>query len=157
MKREKVNFELCFATFDDVDAIEALLYPNYFNESHYSDLTYDPLQTKATIASWIPETVILAKLDGKIIGILAMYFMNSYYKEKEGDVVIFYVLPEYRGTGVSRALVAALDKVSKEVGAKVVYTSSGSGMGENNNKLYANLYKKFEFKELGTELIKKYG
>lgn len=156
-RRGKVDFELSYATPQDINAIEGLLYPHYFNESHYSNMTYDSAQTKETIASWLTETCILARVNGRVVGILSMYFMRSYYKELEGDVIIFYVLPEYRGTGVARGLVAALDAISKEKGAAIVYTSSGSGIGETNNKLYANLFKKFGFEELGTELIKKNG
>lgn len=149
-----VKFSLSFATFEDVDAIENLLYP-YFEESTYSGLTYDPLATKHTIAQWIPEVCILAKVDGEIVGITAFYFLNTFYKEPECDVVMFYIKPEYRGTGISRGLVNALTTIADQNQAGIIYTSSGSGMGGKNNDLYANLFKKFGFQELGTELIRK--
>lgn len=155
MKKGKVQFDLSFATYADIEDIENLLYPHYFEESTYSDLTYDPEMTRKTITSWIPETCILARVDGVLVGVLAMYFTRTYYKEYEGDVVIFYVHPDYRGAGVGRGLVNALKEVSDKLGAAVVYTSSGSGMGEENNKLYTNLFKKVGFEELGTELIRK--
>ena len=155
MKRKLADFDLSFATFDDVDSIQNMLYPAYFEESTYSGLTYDPEMSKKTIASWIPETCIIAKVDGEIVGIVAAYFVRTYYKQKEGDVVIFYTRPDYRGTGVARGLVNALKEIGDKVGAAVIYTSSGSGMGGNNNKLYANLFKKVGFEELGTELIRK--
>lgn len=155
MKDKRVNFDLSFATYADLGDIENLIYPHYFDESAYSDLTYDPEMARQTILQWIPETCVLARVDGNLVGILAMYFTRTYYKETEGDVVIFYVLPEYRGTGVARGLVYALKKISDKQKAAIVYTSSGSGMKGNNNKLYANLFKKVGFKELGTELIRK--
>lgn len=153
MKKD-FSFNLSFATFDDVNKIEQFLY-SYFEESMYSCLTYDPLITRQTIMQWIPETCILAKVDDKIAGIVAAYFTRTYYKEIEGDVVIFYVHPDYRGTPIARSLVNALTMIADKNSAAIVYTSSGSGIGSQNNKLYGNLFKKFGFQELGTELIRK--
>lgn len=155
MKKSKLGFDLTFATYDDVQDIIDLLYPSYFEESGYSKLTYDPDMTRQTVIRWIPETVILARVEGKLVGVLSMYLARTYYKEIEGDIVIFYVHPDYRGTGVARGLVNAMDSLTKKNNVSIIYTSSGSGMKGNNNNLYANLFKKFGFEELGSELIKK--
>lgn len=155
MKAKKADFTLSFATYQDVHEIEPFLY-EYFKESGYSDgLTYDADTTKATIAQWIPQICVLARVDGQLAGIFAMYFTHTYYKEPECDVIIFYVSPEYRGTGVSRGLVNALTAISDKNGAAVIYTSSASGISSKNNKMYANLFTKFGFEDLGTELIRK--
>lgn len=153
MTKERKKFNLRFANYYDVNAIVDLLHPNYFEESQYKGLTFDLENCQKTVAEWITEYCAIAEMDGKVVGVVAFYFLNSYYKEKEGDIIIFYVHPDYRGTGVARALVGIVEKISKELDAAVVYTTSGSGMGRKNDKLYSNLFKKFGFEELGTELI----
>lgn len=154
MKRKHVEFDLSFATYADVDDIVNILYPGYFEESTYSDLTYDPEMTKRTVIDWISEPCVIARVDGKLAGIVAMYFVRTFYKETECDVIMFYVAPEYRGTGVARGLVNALTMISDKEGAAIIYTTSGSGMTGSNNKMYTNLFSKFGFKGLGTELIR---
>lgn len=153
MNRKKAEFDLSFATFNEVNEIEALLYP-YFQESTYSGLTYDSEAAKQTILHWIPEVCVLARVNGELVGIVSMYFINTFYKEPECDVVMFYVKPEYRGSGVARGLVNAITMIADRNKAGIIYTSSGSGIGKENNNLYANLFKKFGFKDLGTELIR---
>lgn len=154
MKNKLVEFDLSFATHDDLNDILDLLYPSYFDESVYSGLEYDPIATRRTVESWLDEIVILARVDGQLAGIVSMYFIQTFYKQAECDVVMFYVRPDYRGTGVARSLVNAIVMMADKNKAAVVYTTSGSGMNGNNNQLYINLFKKFGFKDLGAELIR---
>lgn len=143
------------AEMRDVLTIQDLIYPDYFKDSIYKNLKYDRAATTGFITEWVNNYCFVAENnDGKIIGVTAFYFVNTYYKEKECDILMFYVEPDYRGTGISRALVDAVVKTCKlrgDVGA--IYTSSGSGIKGKNNNLYSNLFKKFGFKELGTELV----
>lgn len=156
MKKEKMDFDLSFATYSDVDDIQKLIEP-YHKESRYSGLTYDPIMTRHTITQWIPETCVLARVDGKAVGVFAMYFFRTYHKEPEADVVLFYIDPEYRGTGVSRLLVNALTMIADKKNVAVIYVSSGSGISHENDKMFSNLFGKFGFEKLGTELVRKNG
>lgn len=153
--RKKTEFDLSFATFADIDDVLDLLYPAYFEESTYADLEYDPQMAKETVISWLQGAFVLARVDGELAGVASMYFTRTFYKQIEGDVVMFYVHPDYRGTGIGRSLAGAIDAISQKNNAAVVYTTSGSGMKNKNNSTYINLFKKFGFKPLGTELIKK--
>ena len=154
MKNKNTDFDISFATYNDVEDILNLLYPSYFEESAYSKLEYDPVATRLTVQNWLDEVVVLVRVDGKLAGIMSMYFIKTFYKQSECEVVMFYVHPDYRGTGIGRSLVNAIVMLSDKNEAAVIYTTSGSGMNGNNNNLYVNLFKKFGFENLGTELIK---
>lgn len=149
-----IEFSLHIARPEDVSAIQSLMYPGYFQESTYSGLTYDHDQTRAMIENWLHDVCIVAKVEGRIVGVAAMYYVRTFYKEPEADVEMFYVAPEYRGTGISRALVDTLVQNADANRCAVIYTSCASGISEKNNLLYRNLFKKFGFNVLGTELAR---
>ena len=151
----KIPFTLHLATDNDIDDIQGLLYPHYFEESHYSDLTYSAKHTRRTIEGFISNNCILAKVSGKLCGIISSYFINSYYEEIEADIDLMFVLPECRGTGISRAMVKKILEHADLNGVAIVYTSCASGISDKNEKLYSNLFGKFGFKPLGTELIRR--
>lgn len=153
-----MNFSIERATREDIPAIKDLLYPTYFNESTYSGLTYDDEATTKMVVGWIESLCFVAKDNrGKVIGIAQGFAFQSFYKELELAIEMFYVLPEWRGTGVARALVSNIVQQADANGVAVVYTSCASGIDSKNNALYKNLYKKFGFDELGTELIRRNG
>lgn len=149
------DYEIQLATYKDIPAIMGLIYPTYFNESVYKTLDYDPVATANYVSTWIDEYCLIARHEGEVVGIIAFYFTNTYYKQKECDIVIFYIHPDHRGTGLSRMLVNYMDLICKKEGnVGVVYTTSASGMKGDNDALYRNLFKKFGFEILGTEMIK---
>lgn len=151
--RRKVHLEI--AEMKDAESIRDLIYPSYFDESIYRDLTYDPDMTLNVIKGWLRDRSFIVKdsESGKVVGFATIAFLRSFYKETEGDVEMFYVLPEYRGTWAARLLVNCLVENARANDAKVIYTSCLSGIDEKNNTLYVNLWKKFGFKTLGTVLI----
>lgn len=152
-------YQLQLATQDDVQKIQDILYPGYFNETIYSGLEYDPVSTRGYIREWIDGGYCFyATCNGEVVGVLSFFIHQTYYKQNECEVIMFYVKPEHRGTGLSRTMVKLIDKLCKESGkVHVIYVSSASGKGGNNDALFTNLFKKFGFKVLGTELIKVIG
>lgn len=146
-------------TLNDAIAIQNVLYPEYFQETVYRSLDYSAEGTLNYIAQWIAEGFCSYAKDesGEIAGVFAMGFAQTYYKQHECDVVMFYVRPKHRATGLSRMMVKAIDGLCKNHGnVGAIYTSCASGVSERNNKLYRNLYKKFGFQVLGTEMVKVY-
>lgn len=151
------TWKLMPASLNDVVEIEEFLGGNYFNEVVYSSvMEYDPLATRRYITEWLfgGDCVIARGEDDSIVGVFSTFITTTYYKQPECEVIIFYVRPDYRGTGLSREMAKYLVKIADiyEVGA--IYTSSASGIGKTNTSLYANLFKKFGFQELGTELVR---
>ena len=139
----------------DVKGIMNLMYPHYFNESGYKHLDYDEDGLLNMILGWLTEGYgLVAEQDGKTVAFVAFAFMKTFYKQVECDVDMFFVHPDYRGQKISRALVESVVNVANMNDAKVIYSSCLSGIGDKNNKLYVNLWKKFGFKELGTCMIR---
>lgn len=155
MKLDKFHVEVLQASPADVDEVESFLYPGYFNESGYSHLDYDANNCKAMISSWIKDGIgLIIRANGIIVAFASISFMRTFYKQVEADIDMFFVLPEYRGTGVARMLSNALSEIAKEGNAEVVYSSCLSELGEKNNQLYINLWKKLGFRELGTVMVR---
>lgn len=149
-----MKFTIERATYADVDDIQCLMFPTYFKESTYSGLDYDPVRTRMTITDWINEICFVAKSKDRVVGVFSMFITQTFYKQKECDVLMFFVHPDYRATGVSRMMVNELNKQADLNGAAVTYTACASGISNKNNKLYTNLFKKFGFDMLGTEVVR---
>lgn len=142
------------ASIDDVDGIQGLMYPTYFNESIYNTQEYDHDMTKKTITNWLDNVCVVAKHKDKIIAVASMYYSKTYYKTPQADIEMFYVHPDFRGYGVSRDLVRILVDNADANKCSAIYTSCASGISVKNDKQYQNLFKKFGFNKLGTEMVK---
>jgi ribosomal protein S18 acetylase RimI-like enzyme len=150
-----VDFKIDLATPNDADALIDMFYPAYFDESGYSKLTYDEVNSRITLSSWLSDNCcIKVTSNDKIVAFASMGFMRSFYKEIEADVTMFYITKDYRGSGISRAMCDKLVKIAEEYGAQVMYSSCFSGMDEKNNNIFINLWKKYGFRVLGTVLIR---
>ena len=148
------DFHLEVANPDHIQGIQELLYPKYFEESCYCALTdYSEENTLNMINEWLENFAFVAIADGKVVGFAAMGLMRTFYKHNEAEVDMYYVLREYRGTRVSRALTNAIVENAKANEVKIIYASCSSGIDEKNNNLYCNLWKKQGFKKLGTVMI----
>jgi len=145
---------LAIAQEKDIEAIIELLKP-YMQESIYQNMTYSHEGTKAVVTEWLNGGFSFLAMDGeRIIGFAQMTLMKTFYEEAEADVEMFYVMPEYRGMGISRMLVDNIVKNAEANNCAIIYTGCLSGIDEKNNALYTNLWSKFGFKELGTVMIK---
>ena len=93
-------------------------------------------------------------VDDKLTSILIAYENYSFYDTPEMDIDFFYVSPESRATGVSRELVEEIIKIARERKVSVLYCGCHSYMadGGTNDRLFSNLFKKYGFKETGTNL-----
>lgn len=142
------------ATENDIAAIQGLLYPHYFSESVYKNMTYSADNTRRIIESWLPNCAIIVKDGDKAVGFASMVLQHSFFEEPEADVEMFFILPEYRGTGVARALCKFMIETAEANGAKLIFSSCLSGIDGKNNSLYINLWRKFGFEILGTVLVR---
>lgn len=154
MRKKKPDFDLFIATPEHVDQIQELLFPHYFNESVYSGLTYDHHATRNMILAWLRDLAFVAIADGKVVGFVAAGLMRTFYKEPEMDIDMFYVLPDYRATGISRVLAKVIVEIADKFNVGAIYTSCLSGIDDSNDKLYQNLWKKYGFQKLGTVMLR---
>jgi len=151
-----MTYTINTATIEDVRGIRDMLHESYYSESIYNDnLEYDANAAAEYIASWVNEICFIARNESnEIVGVLSAFLMKTYYKQPECQVVVFYIHPSERGSGLSREFVDLLVKTADLNQAGATYTTSASGMGDKNNELYTNLFKKGGFIELGTELVR---
>jgi len=140
---------------NEIEEVRDFLLENYFAESIYSDnLQHDPDASLEYINSWLGEVFYIARDGEKIVGVLAATIVTTYYKQPECQVIVFYIHPDARGTGLSREMVELLIKIAGINNVGAIYTTSASGIGEKNNELYTNLFEKYGFQQLGTELVR---
>lgn len=95
--------------------------------------------------------IVLAEAAGEVIGVstVSMEFGIEYgWTAEMGDL---YILPEWRGRGVARALVAAVEDYLLEKGASG-YQVTVTPMGEGHHGLRA-FYKALGFAEEGREIL----
>ncbi len=141
-------------TLEHVDGIMENIYPAYFAEAIYNKLTPNLDNARITVADYVNRWSFVAIIDGKIVGLAVADAQHSFYEELEFDINMFYVHPDYRGTGVARALRDMLVSESERIGAKVMYTGCLSGVSENNEQMYLNLWVKVGFERLGAVMIR---
>ena len=143
------------AVIADADKIQGLLYPHYFNESIFKTLKYNAQSTRDVINGYFDGGVVLIAEDGeKAIGFCVLSAGRTFYDDIEADVEMFFVLPEYRGSGVSREMIKNVVAAADMNGAAVIYSSCLSGIGEKNDSLWKNLWGKYGFKQLGTIMMR---
>jgi GNAT superfamily N-acetyltransferase len=87
--------------------------------------------------------------EGKIVGLAFGYVGKTWWKRPCGSIDMFYTSPEMRGKGISRLLLAECLRQFTEFSCGFVYAGAESGLGEKNDKLYANLFKRFGFDFIG--------
>lgn len=148
------------ANMDDLSDIVGLVYPRYFDESIYGKhMTASPEGIINYFTQNLQDESYYCLLgfdaDNKAVSYASITFGKTFYEQVEGDVDFFYVSPEFRGSGISQAMVEKLLEISNSANAAIVYAASWSGVDdEKNNSLWQNLFKKFDFKMIGTTMAK---
>lgn len=94
--------------------------------------------------------IIAVDEQDNVVGYILIYCQQDYTVQLIGDLYLFFVQPEWRGTKVGRSLVEAAVKQWKEWGCKRVYTEAASGIQEPQYlTMFKNLWAKFGFTEIG--------
>lgn len=145
------------ATVLDIDNIIKLILP-YHDESMFGGRgrvlckkrLLETIGGAVLCDNWI---VLVSDNDG-IDGVLLAGTGYTFYTDLEIDIDLFYITPEARGKGVSRQLVQEIIKVAKSKKVGIIYCGCHSNMadGGKNDKLYANLFRKYGFEATGTNL-----
>lgn len=154
-KAYNLDFDIRRATEYDIDRIQDLLYPDYFNETIFKGLTYNPENTRLMVEGYVKNKyTMVAEAEGEIVGFTSLLVGNTFYDEVEADVEFFCVRSDFRGSAVARALAGSVLEAAEELGATVFYAACASGIDEHNDALWKNLWSKFGFKKLGTVMIR---
>lgn len=150
-----VDFEIRQATENDIDRIQDLLYPDYFNETIFKTLTYNPENTRKMIESYVKtKYTFVAEVHGEVVGFASLLVGNTFYEEIEADVEFLCIRSDFRGSTIARAIVGQALHTAEKLGATVFYAACASGIDAKNDALWKNLWSKFGFKKLGTVMIR---
>jgi len=120
---------------NQVTTINLSCLPENYHQAFYHILHYR-----------FPKTFLVATASRKIIGYIMCRIERGFSETqrlkllKKGHIVSLAVLPNYRGRGVGKALVAKAVKGMKEYDAKESYLEV-----RVSNQAAINLYKKLEF------------
>lgn len=153
-----MTFEVRRCRLQDIEKLMELA-AQFFAESDFSDLTYDPALFKRHMVEYATRpdcALITAWISNLMVGYVVITATREFTAEPIGEMYQFYVMPEYRGTGASRELVKAADAQWQAWGCCRSYSEAAPGMSEKNNKLFANLWKKQGYKDTGIIMIKEY-
>jgi GNAT superfamily N-acetyltransferase len=160
MKTEPFDFIVRRARREDLEAMVDLG-ASFFGESNrLGGATMSRKNYRASLEPYFDHPLVaafLAERDGQLIGNAYIYAQNDATEEYIGDLYQFYILPEYRGTGVSRALADLADKQYADWKCKSGYLEAAHGMkGERHLKLFENLWGRLGFKKIGIVMMKEY-
>ena len=136
-----------------VQGILDTLCPAYYAEA-YKELTPSYEFAAITIGNYLENNSVVAVDGDRVVAVGSAICTNTYFVEREFDVVMFYVHPDYRRSGVASAMRDALITMKDFLGAKVSYTSCLSGISDTNRKSFENLWAKKGYKLLGTVMYK---
>lgn len=135
------------ATLDDVPAILAMA-EHFVGESDYG-MAFDREQSAAYLAMLLshPRAVVMVA-DDVSAGMIATV-AHDWCKQPVCYVEKLFLMPAARGTGVARSLVAAAVEFGRQHGCSHVFSSATAGMGGTVERLYSNLFRKFDFVACG--------
>jgi GNAT superfamily N-acetyltransferase len=130
-----VNVIIRTATSDDADGIAEL---RLMWERSRSGAVGDAVELSLALASWIEahrETVIgkVAEEDGRLVGMAWLAIIDrvpvpTRYDRRSGEVQSVYVDPQYRSSGIGRALMDSITAEGNSLGlSRIVLHSSHEG------------------------------
>jgi GNAT superfamily N-acetyltransferase len=123
-------------------------------------VTYDHVRTHMSFCRCIEYqkgAILLVDEDEEskvLCGGVMGYVYADFCKERFAYIDKLYVEKEFRGLGSARDLVQAFEVEARKLDAKIIVAGANAAMGEKVEKLFTNLFEKFDYKSLGRTLIK---
>lgn len=140
------------ATHADIDAI-LVMAEAFVGESSYG-MTFCRKQSAEYLAMLLDRQDVLVLIGDDVqSGVIASINWDwcaapVCYVEK------LFLMPASRGTGVARSLVAAVVEFARQNGCSHIFSTATAGMGEQVEKLFTNLFRKFDFTPCGPVLFR---
>lgn len=141
------------ATLDDSLEILNICLP-YAKESVFGRYEIDDKECYFDIYSAITQDnrAVFVVEDEGIVGVAGMIKMQTFFKNNDWMIDFFYIVKESRGTRAAVLLRDALLEFAYNAKIDVLRCGCHSGMGDLNDKLFCNLFKKRGFEVTGTNL-----
>lgn len=140
------------ATHSDIPAILAMA-EFFVGESAYG-MQFDREQAAGYLAMLLdyPRAAVLIN-DEATAGIIAT-IAHDWCKQPLCYVEKLFLMPQTRGSGVARSLVAAAVEFGRQHGCSHVFATATAGMGDGVAQLFTNLFRKFDFEQSGPVLFR---
>lgn len=71
------------------------------------------------------DRIFLAKLDGRVVGLVGIHIVPLLYREPLGRITAFIVTKAHRGRGIGKDLLSAAERWAVELGCTQVELNSG--------------------------------
>lgn len=131
----------------DLNEIKELTLP-WFSESGYKLTPSLDAVERLFLSNLSDDEVIMlvAEHDDKIIAFGVVSIRQIVFKEPQAQIEWFFVLTEYRGTGVGILMAEALRDLSLKKGAAIIIADTHFA---KHARVFANMFKKLGFKQTG--------
>lgn len=142
------------ATFADRDAFHAVARAYIAESGQHRE--YSEENTQAVFELCLGGNgALLLIADGEhgIAGGLIAYLDGAFTVQPACLVSMFYVRPEYRGTGLARALVEGVCTWADDLGCSHTFASANAMLGERETQMFVNLTRKFGFIPAGSPVL----
>jgi GNAT superfamily N-acetyltransferase len=140
------------ATHADIPAI-LVMAEAFVGESAYG-MTFCRQQSAEYLAMLLDRPDVLVLIGDDVqTGVIAS-ISNDWCAAPVCYVEKLFLMPAARGTGVARSLVAAVVEFARQHGCSHVFSTATAGMGEHVEKLFTNLFRKFDFTTCGPVLFR---
>jgi len=98
-----------------------------------------------------------AFVDGEIVGYAIINYNTEFKDEREGELSKFYIMPQYRASGVSRHLAQVVVNVFDEWGCADSHLWAAPQLegSDHNINLFKNLWTRYGYKETGVIMTRK--
>jgi N-acetylglutamate synthase-like GNAT family acetyltransferase len=143
-----------YATIDDINEINKI--GRMFCEESEWGWEYNEKNAMNSYAKAIlhPEMEIICVFDNeKVAGIAIVSTENDFTTKTIGDIIEFYVSPDYRRSYVSSDLLSAVCAWFDARNCVHVFVKS-TGNVEGQGKAFENLFKKFSFNVFSSVLVR---
>lgn len=97
--------------------------------------------------------LLVAESGNGLAGGLIAYLDQAFTEQPVCLVSMFYVRPEYRGTGLARALMEGVCRWADDCDCSHTFASGQAMIGETETQMFVNLARKFDFQPAGSPVL----
>lgn len=132
----------------------------FFHESYHKDGDIDlEAWWKLVSASFKVGYVSIpcAFHGSEMVGFAIINYNTEFKKQREGELSKFYIMPEWRKTGVSRILAQVVVNIFDEWGCSDTHLWAAPQLegSDHNISLFKNLWARYGYKETGIIMTRK--
>ena len=138
------------ATSADIPAVLAMA-EVFVGESSYG-MAFDQQRSAEYLAMLIDRPDVLVLIDDDVQSGVIASVCHDWCAQPCCYVEKLFLMPAARGTGVARSLVAAVVEFARQHDCSHVFSTATAGLGEQVEKLFTNLFRKFGFSGCGQTL-----